>query len=114
MEFKMSPAKKSDRRRLIAAMEELEAKGYAVGMGRDDCSTCASARLSELADKIVYWNMQDEERAFARRGAMTLLPEGIYVGWDGDAEEIMAAFRAQDFQVEWNGDAGLRILILPV
>jgi hypothetical protein len=45
---------------------------------------------------------------------MTLLPEGIYLGWDGDAEEIMAAFRAQDFRVEWNGDAGLRILILPI
>lgn len=96
------------RRRIGEAFKELRRAGYVCRSAFLCCGTCASYAIGQMPKfkknkKAVYYHRQDD--ADFRRTNF------VYLGWEGNGEEIVAAMRNAGLRAEWNGDASIRILV---
>lgn len=99
------------------AFAALRKQGYIARMNFMCCGGCAVdalARLIEVRDgdpataKVVYYHRQDAE-AFNRHGN---LRRNMYLGWQGDANEIVLALEAQGVRAIFDGNPQTRIEVL--
>ena len=86
------------RSRLNQAFDKLEELGFATSRGEEFSASCCVATLTS---PFVYWHQQDEHDH--RKGQSC-------IGWAGDASTIIAELERAGLVVEWDGDAGTRIL----
>src|SRR5262249_38287909 len=81
---------------LRKVFKNLRRKGYFAKGGRWICCTpCAHHQASLEARQWVFWHGQDHDE---------LLRTGeVYLGWNGDGDEIKLACEAVGLEVKWNG-----------
>lgn len=107
-----------ERKTLVAIMDELEAEGIKTATGQDCCQTCMGARLD--TDSFVGWHAQDDEHGFdvedpEDRTDEDVLKDSLYIAF-GDERSALAFVTAASRHgvgVNWNGDQGRRIEVLP-
>jgi hypothetical protein len=104
--------KVSDWQRLRQAFNDLEAKGYSTSFGRICCNGCTTAYLAQRypdRHKAVWFTQQDQATYFPRRGN---LQDDMYLGWDGDLDEICSVLEENGFELERPQDKAVKILIM--
>ncbi len=96
------------RRRIGEAFAELRRAGYVCRSAFMCCGTCAAYAIAQTPKykknkKAVFYHRQD--------AADFQKTNYVYLGWEGDGEEIVAALRRAGLRAEWNGDDERRILV---
>jgi hypothetical protein len=87
---------------LAAALEELEGLGYVVEAGFGCCTSCMHGALAN-EEKYVFYHSQDVPD-LEKTGE-------VYLGWCGDAQEIVAVLERHGLNPVWNGREDTRILV---
>ncbi|HEY7418493.1 MAG TPA: hypothetical protein VH593_25155 [Ktedonobacteraceae bacterium] len=106
----------NDREQLNYAFAALAQKGYYAKPHFQCCTSCALAAIpDEYSKKFVYWHFQDDDSAFF--GSWIAQP--LYLGWDGDAKEIITTLHEFGFTVEFDGpdldhiDTSAKLRVMP-
>ncbi|MEV0729550.1 hypothetical protein [Polymorphospora sp. NPDC050346] len=107
---------RTDSDRLTDAFRALDLAGI---VAREDFACCQSCGNSEIGGEVgkgtpargfVFYHGQDAERA--AQGGTLWLAYGSFdkqIGAAQVGEEVVAALRGEDLEVDWNGDAAQRI-----
>lgn len=96
-------------KRMIAeAFAELRRAGYVCRSAFMCCGTCASYAIAQTPKfkknkKAVFYHRQDD--------ADFQKTNFVYLGWEGDGDEIVAALKRAGLRADWNGDPSRRILV---
>jgi hypothetical protein len=106
----------TDKDRISAAFKALRKLGYVARQNFMCCGSCAGAAIAEDVErkggnpdtaKSVYYHQQCNDAFRSGRycdGDLTRDLHGVlYLHWQGDAAEIIAALRAQGLKVEHDG-----------
>jgi len=100
----------SERTNLKNSFAKLQRRGYFTRKSFWCCNTCAwSALTKEQAEKTVFYNKQDADRAWDNNGNVSQF--GIHLSWNGDGKEICKVLRDSGLLVEWDGSEDKRILL---
>lgn len=95
-----------------AGFAALRKAGYAARMNFSCCNTCGSYDLSETVRNrklkgYVFWHRQSDT---AWRGDE--LREGLWLGWNGDAADIVRILRESGLVVEHDSTDGRKIEVV--
>jgi len=89
---------------LKKAFVNLRKAGYFARMNFWCCTSCAAAAVPEdKSEKAVYYHSQDKE-GLDKNGE-------VYLGWAGDASEIIGILTKMGLWVQWEGTKDNKILV---
>ncbi len=93
-----------NRDELTAAFKDLRKKGYFARQRFMCCGSCAAAAIpDDKSEKAIYYHAQDYTHMIESNT--------VYIGWAGNGNEICKVFRDHGFNVIWEGNENVRILI---
>lgn len=95
------------RQKIQQAFRELEQRGYFTRQGFGCCSNCAWAEIESAGHSLVVFSDMQSDVEFRSGG-------DLYLQWQGNSDEIVAAMRAQGLRVDHDGRRDRAIRILPV
>jgi hypothetical protein len=91
---------------ITAAFKDLKKLGYFAEQDFMCCQSCGWAAVPDgQASRAVFYHAQDAE-AFEQPN-----PQGIYLAWSGDADEICKVLEARGLDVERLEDSSERIWV---
>lgn len=91
--------------KLNVMFKELRKKGYCARQNFMCCQGCGFSAMSArgIKEKAVFYHRQDAE---------CIVHEYVYLSWDGDALDIIAAAHKANLAVQWDGSEGKRIKVV--
>lgn len=106
----MDNMRTTDKKRIARAFAALRRQGYFARMNLRCCQTCALTEIPEdKAKRYVYYHAQDA-KSLNEDGCLT---DSLFIGWAGDAYEIIKVLQQVGLRVEHNADPARRIEVLP-
>lgn len=104
----------TDKEVLNKVFRDLRKAGFKARQGYKCCQNCgwSAMEMEYKATKdtpAVFYHAQDKEDSF---DGLTLVKK-LYLAWQGDGQKIQSIIESHGLKVDWDGDGGTRIAILP-